>query len=538
MKHIKSQIVITLLLALFCSCTTHTDSAFIQTADSLLWANPDSCLTYIETIDKPISKYNKERLNLIRNHACYKVFGQIESDSVLNQLIEYFILNGKYRDVGEANYIFGGIYVQQGKFLEATAHLKTAERYFLKSDNVNPHLMGMLYFYLAIAAEQSILFDIAREYSEQAIPFLKESENPIYLSVDYHLLGKCHTNRDTCIMYLDSALFYAEKKYIPIYYKEIAVTKQILINNGYKDSATIDNMLYLCDSCNAYPYAAELVKHSIISHNYDAAKEYLNKLALDTARHIWSREQYFVLKSEMLWAQGEYEKAYQIIKNQYNRQLYEIESSAYSSTYIISQKYDVAKEQELRLQEQVKKQRAYIWIVIVLLVCTCIGGYTYYINKKRKLELQLSNEQKKRLEEELNTNRAVLRARIKERIEVVKELNAWSSHHSEKIPDILGTLSPKQAASDPQNWQEFYTEFNLCYDNLLAKLKEQYPALTESDMQYIAITYLGFNGTDMGFLLNITKRTIWNRKAHVKQHMGMSEDIDLDDWILHELQEK
>lgn len=535
MKHTKTLIAIVLLSALFCSCTAHRESAFIQTADSLLWTNPDSCIQYIS--NNRYSAKEEKRVQLIYEHAIFKSGSNISNDTIFQELLTYFTTTHDFRSAGETMYLQGAQHVQNGNYFEATVALKEAEYYYNQAYNIKPILKGMLYFYLGATSERSRLFDTATEYYQLAIPFLKSSQKALYIAAAYHNLSKTTFDRDRSIQFIDSALYYASQLNNSSYPKEIEVTKHLILKEEgqNKKETFISNLKYLCDSCQIYSYAGILADEYLKAGMLSESAHYIAKLANDTIYSSWSKENHYVLSAELLKKQGEIEEAYLLLKDILEQQTTSIESSAYSSTYIISQKYDVAKEQELRLQEQVKKQRAYFWIAVVLLVCICIGGYTYYINKKRKLELQLSNEQKKRLEEELHTNRAVLRARIKERIEVVKELNAWSSHHHDKMPDILGTLSPKQAASDPQNWQEFYTEFNLCYDNLLAKLKEQYPALTESDMQYIAITYLGFNGTDMGFLLNITKRTIWNRKNHVKQHMSMSEDLDLDNWILHEL---
>lgn len=128
------------------SCKHHKDSNIINTADCLLWENPDSCIAYIQAIEKPTSKYTQERLSLIKNHAYYKVTGTIENDSLLSEQIEYFTQEGEYRDAGEANYIIGASYVQQGKFFEATTYLKQAEKCYQQALDVEPRLNGMLYF--------------------------------------------------------------------------------------------------------------------------------------------------------------------------------------------------------------------------------------------------------------------------------------------------------------------------------------------------------------------------------------------------------
>lgn len=523
-----------LLSPLFVSCVSHEESEYIDVADHLLWENPDSCIKYIQPKGDLVSLYGKNRLKLINQHAYFKISGKIESDTILNQLIAFFTKNEYYSEAGEAEYILGAHYVQQGKFFEATSCLKLAEYLFQKENSIKPALMGMLYFNLGIASEQCRLFDIAIDYCNLAIPYLRKSNNPIYISVCYHLLGKSHYNKDTRLMYIDSALFYS-KDIKSVYHKEIEATKYQILNSTSYEGEMIANYIYLCDSCHEYSYAAEIATYYIDKGEYKKAQDYLNLLAQDTSINIWSKEQYFSIKADLHWVNNHKKEAYKTLKWLHEWQTKEIEQSAYASTYIISQRYDAAKEQEMRLQEQVKKQRAYFWIAIIMMICVLIGGYTYYINKKRKLELRISKEEKKRLEEELNTNRAVLRARISERLEVARHLHFWSSHHSEDIPDILGPLSPKQAASDQQNWREFCKEFDLCYGNLLLRLKKDFPALTDSDLQYIVITFLDFDMTDMSFLLQITNRTIWNRRNSVKQHIGMSENTNLDNWIINDM---
>lgn len=535
MRQLKTHIIFAILLSIFTSCTPYKESTFIQTADSLLWANPDSCLCYIEAQEIEMKENNRARL--IFEHALYKVSVIYNHDSILSVLSEDFIKNHDYRSAGEAKYIIGANLIQTGDYFTATQILKEAENLFSQSRHTESILQGMLYFNLGVAAERSRFFDMASEYYDIALPFFKECRNPLYIASVYHHLGKICTHVDLAISYLDSAYQYAAQIDDSFYKKEIEVVRALYFANtdSFVAETLINDIQYLCDSCHQNIYVGPLAELYLEHNNIIEAESLLDKLAKDTTKDIWIKEHYYSIKADILYKKNKKDDAYEILKRLHNWQTEQIEKCAFANTYIISQKYDVAKEQELRLQEQVKKQRAYIWIVVVLLVCICIGGYTYYINKKRKLKLQLSNEQKKRLEQELESDRAMLRARISERIEIAKELYAWCSHHNEAMPDILGLLSPKQAASDIQNWKNFYDEFNLCYNNVLAKLKEKYPALTTTDLQYIALTLLQYDTTDMSFILRIGKQTIWNRRTNVKRHMGMPDDANLNKWILNDM---
>ena len=67
-------------------------------------------------------------------------------------------------------------------------------------------------------------------------------------------------------------------------------------------------------------------------------------------------------------------------------------------------------------------------------------------------------------------------------------------------------------------------------NGLLARLRSTYPNLTESDLQYIALAYLGLDNADISILLQMQERTLWNRRQRIKNHLG-EPTMNLDDWI-------
>lgn len=144
MKHALPYTLIAMLLFIS-SCSMHEDSEYIQTADSLLWANPDSCLLYIAEHKEELSSKDMPRMELIYQHATYKMSLYYGNDSLLQDMAEAFIRKSDYRSAGEAKYIQGANLVQQGKHFEATIALKEAETLFNRTSNVRLILKGMLY---------------------------------------------------------------------------------------------------------------------------------------------------------------------------------------------------------------------------------------------------------------------------------------------------------------------------------------------------------------------------------------------------------
>lgn len=521
-----------ILLVLFSSCSSK-ESTIIRTADQLLWENPDSCLRYIEAHKSDIHNREQMRMELIFQHATFKTSSHYDNDSCLEALTRYFVDNSDYRSAGESKYIQGANLVQLGQSFEATIALKEAEKMFQKCNTTRPLLMGMLYTNLGFATERSRFFDIANEYYRIALPYLQESGNLQYLYTIYHFIGKSSHDPNVSAAYLDTAAYYAQKLNDDFSMREIAIVKELSFPSDNEEAKRIliNNIRYVCDTFNLNYYVAPLVKILIRQKDIKQAEAFINILANDTIKDVWYKEQYYALQAELAYQKGSISDAYQTMKALHERQTEDIEASAFASTYIISQKYDAAKEQEMRLKETVKKQRAYIWIAICVLLCGLIGGYAYYIYRKGQYELRLIEEQNLRIEQQLENNRAVLKARLNERLHVARKMHFWSSHHKEQMPTELNILSPTQASKDQENWGKFYDDFNLCYDNLLLRLKEHHPALTDSDLQYIALTYLHFDVTDLSFLLDITNRTVWNRRNAVKQHLNMQQEDDLDSWI-------
>lgn len=538
MKDSKSLFLFSTIFLILMGCKPHREHSILRTADSLLWANPDSCVSYIQSHKNMIPISDSKRAELKLEHAKYKKNPlSYDGEDLLQDLSKSFITQLDYRSAGEAKYILGAHYVQIGNDFDATETLKEAESLYHQTNETPAILYGMLYFNLGIASERSRLFSVAYEYYKQALPYFKEEEKAVYLSATYHNLGKCLEDTLLALSYMDTALHYTQINHDRVYQNVIETTKYYITNPTSKDDLNnyIDKLTFLCDTCHYNSYAAVLARLHIEQGRLSEAEQRLQQLAQDTLLDIWNIESYHAIRADLLYQQGKMQDAYIALRQLHKRQTQEIESSAYNRTYIISQKYDAAKEREMRLRETVKKQWAYFGIAIFLLICCLIAAYTLYIYKKGQYELLISQEQQKQLQQELYTNRVVLRTRIAERLEVAKQLHRWSSHLPEPIPDILNILSPKQAASDQENWKRFYHEFNLCYDNILQQLKDNHPDLTDSDLQYIAITYMGFNITDISFLLGIGKRTIWNRRSSIKQHLALPEETNLDDWITNEM---
>ena len=74
-------------------------------------------------------------------------------------------------------------------------------------------------------------------------------------------------------------------------------------------------------------------------------------------------------------------------------------------------------------------------------------------------------------------------------------------------------------------------EFNGCYGDLLNRLQKEYPRLTNTDIQVLALYILGLDNSDICLLLGLTQRTIWSRRMRIKNRVGLGEKESLNKWI-------
>ena len=101
----------------------------------------------------------------------------------------------------------------------------------------------------------------------------------------------------------------------------------------------------------------------------------------------------------------------------------------------------------------------------------------------------------------------------------------------ESIPNWAQQFIDSNIFSTEEQWETFFSEFNACYGDLLNRLQQSYPRLTNTDIQAIALYILGLDNADICLLLGLTQRTIWSRRMRIKDRVGLGEKESLDKWI-------
>ena len=198
-------------------------------------------------------------------------------------------------------------------------------------------------------------------------------------------------------------------------------------------------------------------------------------------------------------------------------------------------KYDYAYEHDTRDFEALKlknelnelkvKQQSYIILILglgtlILLLC---GSFTIYLLHRKRKHLMHENLMLKQ-QEELSTLRekeALLRekdARMREelfrRIRIVKDLEEGNRVH---ITD--------------EDWKDIHVMLESTYPGLLANLQNNFPTLTEKDINFCCLVKMSMSLQQLADIYCISINSVSRRKLRLKEKLGIGKEDSLSKFL-------
>jgi len=476
-----------------------------------------------------LSEYELQRYRLTEAHLMLKRELRLPIESNLDDMAKYFANCEDEASASEAYYIQGAYLNYIGENTQAMQYLKKAERYPATSI-----IQGMTYYKMGRISESEQLYDIALENYQKALPYLEEAGLPLYLASVYRELGR-NTDNEIRNQYFDKALAAARFMEDSILYMDIRYAQLSINQPNSPEIASICQ--YMCHQVGMKRYAYDLVKYYIRTQKADSARIYLDILATDTTAQIWSEQQHTLWQSQYLHLKGKNKEAYESLYELYNAYYKELEEKGRASAFVAAQHYDNEVEKAKNLQLQLEKQQLYIVLGAVVIIILCVGILLILYNAKRRTERLTeqarTQQQIKNLQNELQLRRDALKRVLNQRLELNKNLQEalLTKKKEEAIPTWAQQFIDSNIFSTEEQWQNFFIEFNECYDNILNRLQKDYPRLTNTDIQALALYILGLDNADICLLLGLTQRTIWSRRMRIKNRVGLGEKESLDKWI-------
>ena len=283
------------------------------------------------------------------------------------------------------------------------------------------------------------------------------------------------------------------------------------------------------------------MKYYIRSQKADSARIYLDLLSADTTAQIWSKQQYVLWNSQYLRLKGKHKEAYNELYQLYNENYSVMEEKGRASTFVVSEHYDNEVEHAKNLQLQLEKQRLYMVLILVLAAILLATILLILLSARRRtirlVEKARAEQKIKDLHKELQLRREALKQVLDQRLALNKSLQEalLLKKEEERIPDWAQQFIDSNVLANDVEWEHFFSEFNGCYGNLIQRLQSEYPRLTQTDTQVLALYVLGMDNSDICLLMGLTQRTIWSRRMRIKSRVGLSEKESLDKWLEKEV---
>ena len=542
------------LLSASYGCVQKQDKVHKIVPEKLIWQHPDSALLILNSYN--VEKLDKSQLqtyHLDKIKASLRVGVSVLPDSII-PLFRYFQAKKNYQQSGEAAYALFIAYNKQQQYDSSMYMLKEAEIYLPFMDSI---YSGMVYYHEGVLAEREQLFHIASERYQKALPFIRQSNDSLRIACCLRDAARMQVS-DTALRasLFGEALRIAKSINHPILYEDILVQQSSHCLPMDSD-VVFEVAKTICDSFGIPRYANLICAIAMERGDLKTAEDYFSLLENDTIHYDISRYIYYLLRSKILQARGKTQDAYSSLEKAYLRVLTDEQQNEAARTYAISRHYDVEKEQKHILELKLKQQQFWLTtgmiITWLLLACLCVFLiYLYERNKriskekesalqqltirekeqeiaeKNLQQLQMATELQK-AQAELEDKRNTLRQFLKHRIALIRQIHQsllGSKQKSESVKKVLDELS----LLHPPTWQTFKEEFNAAYGNLLGELKNNYPSLTEKDLLFIALSVLGLDVNDIGYIFGTTDRTLWNRRQFIKNRIGYSK-MDFEEWI-------
>ena len=524
-------ILLTILsLCIACSKKTSIENDELQEAISQVWLDAYQAQKALGKINTSfLNEYELQRYRLTEAHLMLKRELRLPIESNLEAMAKYFANCKDEASASEAYYIQGAYLNYIGENTQAMQYLKKAESYPAASI-----IRGMTYYKMGRISESEQLYEIALENYQKALPYLEEAGLPLYLASVYRELGR-NTHDESRNQYFDKALEAARFMGDTILQMDIRYAQ--LTANQENSSELASICQYMCHKAGQKRYAYDLVKYYIRTNKADSARIYLDILAADTTAQIWSEQQYILWHSQYLHLKGKYEDAFESLYELYDTYYREAEEKGRASAFVAAQHFDNEVEKAKNLQLQLEKQQLYIVLGVVVIIILCAGILLILYSAKRRTERLTeqarAQQQIKDLQNELQLRRDALKRILNQRLELNKNLQEalLTKKKEEKIPDWAQQFIDSNIFSTEEQWQNFFIEFNGCYGDLLIHLQQDYPRLTNTDIQALALYILGLDNADICLLLGLTQRTIWSRRMRIKDRVGLGDKESLDQWI-------
>lgn len=549
MKYILS---IALIVFLFGCSNSRQIEQELSTAAKLMRSEPDSSLRIIENIDpdRILGRHTRAKYALLYSAALDKNYVDTDDDSLIRIAYRYYdkrICSDSVMFL--INYHYGRIHQNGDNYQEAMHYYLTAEKYALAAHK--NYYLGLVHTRIGELYSEQMNFNGALEYYRNAYDAWKKLRNPAFmnnatLNIANTYSGLCDNN-NAVKYYLQALQAARQQGDNDMVIACLSNLGDIYVSEGDYPKAlqAVKEIERIApDGLSIYQYRV-LAKVYYLQHKIDSAQYYFN-IASELAEDIRDDAQLAYLSFQIELASGNSEQA----ANSINEYIWLSDSI---SRMVVSQSATAAeakyyKEQTAFASYRLKVRTCFEYIV-GLLICAVAVFLIYYYRERMKRKQQQIERYMLAVESIRDSkNRILGHLAVKEGQEVqLKELVMSRFEFLDQLGrafyERTNTKAQQEAiykqvrnfftnlASDSATKKELEKIVNTVNDNIIIKLRSQFPKFKPADIDLLCYIYAGFSAQIINVITGDSVSNIYNRKSRLKARIAGSDSLEKDFFI-------
>ena len=525
-----------------CSVDSKTHK-LIRHAEEIAMELPDSALRVVQSIDPESvrGKHDRAHYKLVVAEAHYYNRLAVDRDTIAQPLFDYYIESDNHAERARALYQHAIVMQAEGENARAMYSLLEAEKSLTHLDN--PRLSGLVHRTMGHIYGAECLFQNALEEYQKSKEYFDKAELSFHSAYALYNIATAYSklrDYDNAIKYL----LKSEEQFSENGYSLYQFETQIELCYNYlqiDDFNSCANVFARIDKSAkiGYSYCDYYCIYAIISAHYGNfvdAKTYISKAKTEQIINPiqLAYSEYIIMKicgddsdaltmyREMIAEQDKF--VFNAINNSLLQSQVDLLSGQVASTKEIQQK--------TRL---INYLFAIISASIVLLLI-------YYIrNRQRKHQAEIKRYIDIIADMELmrkdNSTNNMLNATIDrlyrsslDEINELCEIYYEQSDSSRLASKIFAQVESniERLKSDRKRIEELESAVNISHNDIMAKLREQCPGLTEREMRIALYSYAGFSNRAISLLVGANAETLPKIKYSIREHIKSANAIDCD----------
>ena len=541
----KKLLYVFLLFALcVVGCSRKVDSRLVL-ADSLVENRPDSAYVILRSVnpDSLSGGENRALYSLLMSQAMYKCNVRAKNDSLINIAVDYYKSTDNRANYARSLLFKGAVLYEMGEKEEALRFYKQAETV---ADTSNYDFIGYVNLRMAEVYTSSYIQNLENisKFKKSLFYYEKSGNTKYQLSC---LAGLSSIYR---VVNMDSAY----------YYMDVMANLARMIGDSVKLYSALATKTRAFESENKNREAIAIGRPAsrfqekiplVANVDYDLCKAYAKIGNLDSSLYFFrklptenlsDRERLFRLmaETEIALAQNDYKSAFYY--NDHSSKLADtiIENARQVELFETEKRFD---RQQLLLQNvSLKKEKTFAYFIAAVIAIILLLGWIYWLKRKAKLrEQQLLIEQ---LQTVVSTSQNIINDKshdammlqgiLSQVIDNIRYFIDLSYRYNQQPGIFFNKFKERiQKTRLPDDfWKDFQYFVNSKYGNILSRLKERCPDLSDDELHIVGLMCCGYSYIEIAICMGYTNPNyVSTKKLRISKKLGISEP--LKEFIAH-----